>query len=86
MKTSQKEKSKISLYLQFIFSVAVIISIVFYFVNHQNISYLEFFLGITLVVMGYNNKQFYQRKNMTILYFVIGISLILFSIVQFLGV
>lgn len=86
MKTIQKEKSKISLYLQFIFSIAVILSIIFYFINRQNISYLEFFLGITLVIMGYNNKQFYQRKNMTILYLIIGISLIIFSIVQFLGV
>lgn len=86
MKTSQKEKSKISLYLQFIFSIAVILSIIFYFINRQNISYLEFFLGITLVIMGYNNKRFYQRKNMTILYLIIGIFLIIFSIVQFLGV
>lgn len=85
MKTKEK-KTKLSLYLQFVLSIIVIISVVFYFLDHRNISYLEFFLGSNLLVMGYNNKHFYRRKNVTILYFVIGIGLLLFSIIQFFGV
>ena len=85
MKAKKKENSKVSLYLQFLLSIIVIVFIILYFIHHQNIS-LEFFLGSTLFVMGYNNNKFYQRKNMTVLYYVIGMILILFSIVQFFGV
>lgn len=81
-----KKNKKISLYLQLLLSIIVIVCTVFYFINQQNIFYLEFFLGVTLITMGYNNMKFYHKKNMTGLYFFLGFGLVIFSFIYFLGV
>lgn len=81
-----KKNKKSSLYLQLLLSIIVIVCVVFYFMNNQNVFYLEFFLGLTLVTMGYNNKKFYHRENMTGLYFLVGLGLVIFSFIHFFGV
>lgn len=86
MKKKEEKKSLLSLYLQFIMSFVVIIFIILYFVNKKYVLPLELSLGATLIIMGYNNKVFYKRKNVTILYIIIGVVLVVFSILQFLGV
>ena len=44
----------------------------------------QLFLGITLLVMAYNNQIIYRRKNATILYTIIGIILLILDLIMFI--
>ncbi len=86
---NQKEKSvsylKILIVIQFILTIGLIIfGIITIF--KTNLLYLfEIFLGITLLVMGFNNYLIYKRRNLTILYLIIGLGSIVLAILKLLG-
>ena len=42
-------------------------------------------LGITLLIMGLNNYLIYKRKNLTILYLIIGLGSIILAILKLIG-
>ncbi len=46
----------------------------------------QFSMGIDLLLLAYNNEKVYRRKHLTIIYTIIGVLLIVFSIFVFLGV
>ena len=68
MKKNKEKKSFITLYLQFIMTIVVIVFSILFFVDRKYLGFLELSLGVILVIMGYNNKFFYKRKNTTLLY------------------
>lgn len=72
--------------LQVVFTILTIVCIVWYFFNTKVWHVLQFVLGITLIVIGYNNKIIYNRPKFAYVYYVIGILLIIFEILLLLGV
>lgn len=72
--------------LQFIFTILLIIFGILYFVNGDYNKWFLLFLGLDLMVMGYNNNIIYRRKNFTFLYVVFGIIVLFISLLFFLGV
>ena len=48
--------------------------------------FFQLAMGIDMFLLAFNNSRVYRRKNLTIIYIVCGILLILFSILIFFGV
>ena len=85
----QKEKSinhlKILIALQFILTIGLIIFGIITIFNTDLLYIFEIFLGITLLVMGVNNFLIYKRRNLTILYLIIGLGSIILAVLKLLG-
>lgn len=75
----------ISLYIQlFLIIVLLGIGIAYFFVQDKSILTLVLYgvLSVLMLIMAYNNKVFYKRKYMSILYIVLSIILIFSLVVE----
>ena len=85
----QEEKSttylKYLIILQFILTIGLIIFGIITIFKTELVYVFELFLGITLIVMGINNHLIYKRKNLTILYFLIGLGAFILAILKLIG-
>lgn len=61
--------------------VAIILFIIFIFKREVWI-YLGLLLGFSLFLMAYNNYVIYKKKYMTIIFTIMGLSLVVYSIVK----
>ena len=68
------------LYEPVIFSFGIVTII-----NPELLYIFELILGITLLIMGLNNYLIYKRKNLTILYLIIGLGSSFLAILKLLG-
>ncbi len=85
MKKENKKKSVLTLYLQLLVTIVAIVFVVLYFINHKYINYLEITLGIDFFIMGINNKNFYKRENVTIVYYIFAVITVVLGIVGFIN-
>ena len=85
----QQEKSfsylKALIILQFVLTIGLIIFGIVTIFNTDLLYIFEIFLGITLLVMGLNNFLIYKRRNLTILYVIIGLGSIILAVLKLLG-
>ena len=85
----QQEKSflhlKILIVIQFILTISVMILGIVTIINPKLIYIFEIVLGITLLIMGLNNYLIYKRKNLTLLYAIIGLGSIILAILKLIG-
>ena len=85
----QQEKSfsylKVLIILQFILKIGLIIFGIVTIFNTDLLYIFEIFLGITLLVMGLNNFLIYKRRNLTILYIIIGLGSVILAVLKLLG-
>ena len=85
----QQEKSrnylKVLIILQFILTIGLIIFGIVTIFKTDLLYIFEIFLGITLLVMGLNNFLIYKRRNLTILYIIIGLGSIVLAVLKLLG-
>ena len=72
----------IQLFLTF-FTIGLFI---WYILDSSMIYLFQLFLGITLLVMAYNNQIIYRRKKATILYSIIGVVLLILDLIMYLSV
>lgn len=72
--------------IQIIFTILTVILFVIYLFNRSWLSYLQLSLGITLLVMAYNNHRIYKRAGTTILYAVVGVLLLVLDLLRLLVV
>lgn len=73
--------------IQIILTVIVLIFGLLYLIvgsKFRNIFYI--FIGLDLIVMGYNNIKIFKKQGATIVYFVTGIALIIYTILSMIGV
>ena len=47
---------------------------------------LQISLGLTMLITGVNNLKVYKRKAFTILYFLLGIALLILAVINILGI
>ncbi len=76
---------KILIALQFFLTIGLIIFGIVTIFKTELIYIFEIFLGITLLVMGLNNYLIYKRRNLTILYVIIGLGSIILAVLKLLG-
>ena len=85
----QQEKSKNYLkaliILQFILTIGLIIFGIITIFKTDLLYIFEILLGITLLVMGLNNYLIFKRRNLTIIYLIIGLGSIVLAILKLLG-
>lgn len=93
MEKKNKKKSKINEFnilgvnIQIILTIVVLIFGLLYLIvgsKFRNLFYL--FIGLDLVIMGYNNMRIYRKQGLTIVYFASGIALIIYTILAMIGV
>ncbi len=76
------KKLPLDLKIQFVMSIILLILLVITIFNHNFLVFSEIMMGLTLLVMAYNNQTFYKRKNLTIIYIVFGVLVILMTILK----
>lgn len=85
----QQEKSfsylKVLIILQFFLTIGLIIFGIITIFKTDLLYIFEILLGITLLVMGLNNFLIYKRRNLTILYIIIGLGSIVLAVLKLLG-
>lgn len=72
--------------LQIIFTVLTVIFLVWYLFNPKLWHVLQFVLGITMFISGYNNKIIYNKPKFAYVYYFVGAVLIICDILLLLGV
>lgn len=75
-----------SLNIQFFLTIAVVVLFTLYLLNKIRVSILEIVVGITLLVISYNNYWVYRHKNYTSIYLIAGIFMIIIGILKICGV
>lgn len=85
----QQKKSmnnlKVLIGVQFLLTIGVIIFGIVTIFNTNLLYGFEILLGTTLLVMGLNNFLIYKRRNLTILYLIIGLGSIILATLKILG-
>lgn len=72
--------------IQVILTICVIVFFLISLFHSKFFPYLYLFFSFDLFVMGYNNLKVYKRKNITVLYFIVGFIIFIYSILSFFGV
>ncbi len=68
--------------LQLLFTFLTLGLFIWYIISPKMMPIFQGCLGITLLIMAYNNHIIYRRKAMTITYLVIGIILLVLDLVM----
>ena len=86
-KTNSKKNivTKLMIIIQLILTIALIILGIITIFKPTLLRTFEIVLGITLIDIGFNNQMIFKRKNLTILYYIIGIGSLIIGIFQILG-
>lgn len=91
-KTESKGISKINRFnilfvdLQVIFTVLTVVMLIWYLFDSSAWHFLQIVLGITMIIIGYNNKIIYNRPKFAWVYYIVGAVLIIFDILLLIGV
>ena len=76
----------ILLNIQFILSIITLVLAIVYFFKKNVMFALQISLGLTMLITGFNNLKVYKRKAFTILYFLLGIALLILAVINILGI
>ena len=72
--------------IQLVFTFLTIGLFIWFIIDSSIIYLFQFFLGLTLLVMAYNNQFIYRRKVATFLYIIICFILLILDCIMYLGV
>ncbi len=86
-KTNSKKNivTKLMIIIQLILTIALIILGIITIFKPTMLRTFEIVLGITLIDIGLNNQLIFKRKNLTALYYFIGLGSLIIGIFQILG-
>ena len=71
--------------LQLLFTFLTIGLFIWYIIDSSMIYLFQLFLGITLLVMAYNNQIIYRRRLATIAYSIVGVVLLILDLIMYFG-
>ena len=71
--------------LQLLFTFLTIGLFIWYIIDSSMIYLFQLFLGITLLVMAYNNQIIYRRRLATIAYSIVGVILLILDLIMYFG-
>lgn len=72
--------------LQVIFTILTVIMLVWYIFDDSAWHFLQIIFGITMLIIGYNNKVVYNRPKFAWVYYITGAILIICDILMIIGV
>lgn len=79
---TNKVINNILINLQVVCTVVVIILFIIFIFKREVWIYLGLLLGFSLFLMAYNNYVIYKKKYMTIIFTIMGLLLVVYSIVR----
>ena len=89
----EKKTSKINEFnilavnIQFILTaIVVILAICGFIINSKILNFCFLTAGLDLFVMAHNNKMVYHKENLTEIYIIAGVLLVIYSLLRFIGV
>ena len=71
--------------LQLLFTFLTIGLFIWYIIDSSMTYLFQLFLGITLLVMAYNNQIIYRRRLATIAYSIVGVVLLILDLIMYFG-
>lgn len=71
--------------LQVVFTILTVIMLVWYLFDASAWHFLQIVLGLTMIIVGYNNKIIYNRPKFAWVYYIVGAILIIFDIILLIG-
>lgn len=74
-------KDSISLVIEFILFIALIVSTIISIIS-KNYVILKLLIGVTLLIMSYNNQKYFKRKYLTYIDLIVGLLLIIVAIYE----
>lgn len=89
IENKKKDNSKLKytmLIIQFFLSIATIAFAIAFMFNKNIVAPFQISLALTMFSMGINNLLVYKRKFFTIIYFIIGLALMVLAVLTILGV
>ena len=72
--------------IQIIVTIVVVILGILTFFSNRFMPFFQMAMAIDLILFAYQNEKVFHRKNLTIIYLVCGILLLIFSCLLLLGV
>lgn len=73
--------------IQIILTIVVVVFLLLYLiVGSKFLNLLYLFIGLDLLIMGYNNNKVFKKEGFTIVYYASGVALIVYSILRMVGV
>lgn len=77
----KKQINQISLFIQIILLVILVyfLTLLIFIPQFQNV--VDYILSFLLITMAYNNYKIYKRKNLTFVYGIVGLLLLIAAIV-----
>lgn len=77
----KKQINQIGLFIQIILLVILVyfLTLLIFIPQFQNV--VDYILSFLLITMAYNNYKVYKRKNLTFIYGIVGLLLLIVSIV-----
>ena len=72
--------------MQIVMTILTAIVFILFLFNSNLKMYLQLSLGVTLLVMAYNNQRIYKRKGATIMYIMVGVILLILGLLMLLGI
>lgn len=85
-KSKINEYNIFSLNIQLFSTIAVIVLLILYLFKIVSLGVLEIVIGLTLLVISYNNYWVFRRKEYTAIYIIVGSIVILVGILTIVGV
>lgn len=73
----------ISLKIEFILMIVLALSFISSIIT-KIYFYSFIIMGLLLIIMGYNNQKYIKRKNMTIIYYIFGVLVIIITIIKWI--
>lgn len=86
MKGKINKSNIILVNIQIILTIVSVVVFVMYIFNKEMWNILQFCLGFTLLFLAYMNYKVYKNKRYAIFYLIVGIVLIVFNILNMVGV
>ena len=82
------EYNMVGIILQAIITIAIIVIWIIALIQKNNILHnvTKILLGLDFLIMAYNNTRVYNRKKVTIIYIIAGVSCIVLGIMDIVGV
>ena len=77
---------KISFKIQIVLSILLLVIGIITLFKHELFPVLELVIGCDLLCLAYNNNQLFKRKELTTMYIVFGILVLIVGIISLFGV
>ncbi len=79
------KKRNLVFFIQLVFTIVTLVFLIMFIFNKKFLYLLQIALGITTIITGYNHFLTHKKKNISIMYFIIGLVLLILAVITIIG-